>query len=249
MKRQILAVGDFFAGVISIADYMQSWESVFAFTDEPWKRTSDAATLLEKLLVCAASQTTTTLQAYRPENHLTITTAQLPQRQRHVDGHDHVGIGGRTGLNPEDTVDRANPIFEAQVEDMCVFISGEPQRQDGKGPRPVWIGQLIERNESTCQGLIRWFKTKTITAPWMTSSWIEDVGWKYGSRQGYNSHFKKTGEWIDLVKIAYWGFHLNQSKSDSGKLRKHDVQVIMFEIERFFQGQQNTTSSRDTTSA
>ena len=97
-----------------------------------------------------------------------------------------------------------------------------------------------ERDEATCKGLIRWYKTKTGAATWFGSAWVEDEGWKYGTAQGYNSTFKKTGEWINLGDIVYWGFDLNDSASNKGKLRKHDIQVIMFEIQRYFSSQ--TTS-------
>ena len=134
-------------------------------------------------------------------------------------------------------MDRANPIFETQVEQMCALMSGTNAQLDGKGPRPVWIGQLLERDEASCKGLIRWYKTKTNAATWFGSAWVEDDGWKYGTAQGYNSAFKKTGEWINLGDIVYWGFDLNESASNKGKLRKHDIQVIMFEIERYFSSQ------------
>ena len=241
MKRQILSVADFFASVVQPTTYQTSWNNIFNFTDQPWTRTTEANLLMTTLMAYADNQSNTALQAYRPENILTIATAQLPQRQRHVEGHDHVGVGGTAAqLHPEDPVDRANPIYETQVEHMCALMSGEKSQVDGKGPRPVWIGQLLERDEPTCKGLIRWYKTKTSAATWFGSAWVEDEGWKYGTAQGYNSTFKKTGEWINLGDIVYWGFDLNDSASNKGKLRKHDIQVIMFEIQRYFSSQ--TTS-------
>ena len=238
MKRQILSVADFFASVVSPTTYQTSWNNIFNFTDQPWTRTSEANRLMTTLMAFADNQSNTDMQPYRPENILTIDTAQLPQRQRHVEGHDNVAVGDTAArLHPEDTVDRANPIFETQVEQMCALMSGTNAQLDGKGPRPVWIGQLLERDEASCKGLIRWYKTKTNAAAWFGSAWVEDDGWKYGTAQGYNSAFKKTGEWINLGDIVYWGFDLNESASNKGKLRKHDIQVIMFEIERYFSSQ------------
>ena len=76
---------------------------------------------------------------------------------------------------------RGNALMEAKPGYIVVFASGSPQTQDGKGPRPIFLGLLMEIRHETKEGLMRWCKTKTSAASWSGSAWVEDTSWKYGS--------------------------------------------------------------------
>ena len=174
-----------------------------------------------------------TVTVFQQDVHIESLPSLLPQNQRHIEASDHIVLGkAPTNLVPEDTICRGNALLEARPGYMVVFASGAPHKQDGKGPRPIYLGLLMEIRYETKEGLIRWYITKTSAASWMGSAWVEDQHWKYGTKKDSSPSFNnKVGEWMPLSDVIYWGLELNDSDSNRGKIRQHDVQAIIYELQ------------------
>ena len=229
----MLAIHHHFETQLTQQAYAASWQAVFDFSDQPWMPTNTASALMQKLMATLNTPAVNCLAVFQDDVHIESVPSLLPHNQRHVQASDNIVLGkAPTNLIPEDTVCRGNALMEAKPGYIVVFASGSPLTQDGKGPRPIFLGLLMEVRHETKEGLIRWYKTKTNAASWSGSAWVEDECWKYGTKKDVSPSFSnKIGEWMPLSDVIYWGLELNDSDSSRGKIRQHDVQAIMYELQ------------------
>ena len=188
---------------------------------------------MQKLLATLNTPAVHAMAVFQDDVHIDSVPSLLPQNQRHVQASDNIVLGrAPTHLIPEDIMCRGNALMEAKPGYIVVFASGSPHTQDGKGPRPIYLGLLMEVRHETKEGLIRWHKTKTSAASWSGSAWVEDTSWKHGAKKDVSRSFNNNiGEWMPLSDVIYWGLELNDSDSSRGKIRQHDVQAIMYELQ------------------